>query len=46
MKAALNGHRLQRVTQLERLQRLRKGGYVPAPLSVSPEGPLNGNSEN
>jgi len=32
--------------RLERLQRLRKGEYVPAPLSVSLEGPLNGSSEN
>jgi len=32
--------------RLERLQRLRKGEYVPAPLSVSWEGPLNGSSEN
>jgi hypothetical protein len=32
--------------RLERLQRMRKGDYVPAPLSVSLEGPLNGNSEN
>ena len=32
--------------RLERLQRLRKGEYVPAPLSVSREGPLNGSSEN
>ena len=34
------------LNRLERLQRLRKGEYVPAPLSVSLEGPLNGNSEN
>jgi hypothetical protein len=32
--------------RLERLQRLRKGEYVQAPLSVSLEGPLNGSSEN
>ncbi len=32
--------------RLERLQRLRKGEYVPAPVTVTWEGPLNGNSEN
>ncbi len=32
--------------RLERLQRLRKGEYVPAPVTVTLEGPLNGNSEN
>ncbi len=31
--------------RLERLQRLRKGEYVPAPVTVTLEGPLNGNSE-
>ncbi len=32
--------------RLERLQRLRKGDYVPAPVTVTLEGPLNGNAEN
>jgi len=32
--------------RLERLQRLRKGEYVPAPVTVTLEGPLNGRSEN
>jgi hypothetical protein len=32
--------------RLERLQRLRKGEYVPAPVTVTLEGPLNGSSEN
>lgn len=32
--------------RLERLQQLRKGDYVPTPLRVPLEGPLNGNSEN
>jgi len=39
-------HLTRALDRLERLQQLRKGEYVPAPLSVSLEGPLNGNSEN
>ncbi len=40
---ALNDRRLQRaLTQLERLQRQRKGDYVPPPVKVSVDGPLDG----
>jgi len=38
---ALNDRRLQRaLIQLERLQRQRKGDYVPPPVKVSVDGPL------
>jgi hypothetical protein len=40
---SLNDRRLQRaLTQLERLQRQRKGDYVPPPVKVSVDGPLGG----
>jgi phage protein D len=40
---ALNDRRLQRaLTQLERLQRRRKGDYVPPPVKVAVDGPLGG----
>jgi len=40
---ALNDRRLQRaLIQLERLQRQRKGDYVPPPVKVSVDGPIGG----
>ncbi len=40
---ALNDRRLQRtLTQLERLQRQRRGDYVPPPLKVSVDGSPGG----
>lgn len=38
---ALNGRDCRALTQLERLQRQCKGDYVPPPVKVSVDGPLD-----